>query len=454
MAPKLKNQKMDLLHGSIWDKMLLFALPLAATSMLQQLFNAADIAIVGQFVSKEAMAAVGSNAPIISLFVNSFLGISMGANVVISRYTGQGNPKGIKKGVQTAVMFSFLAGICVAIIGEIAAPGLLRLMDVPDNVFSMSLTYLRVYMIGLPVIFLYNFEAAVFMSQGDTRTPMICLTTAGLINVALNLFFVCVLGMNADGVALATVLSNVISSGLLFIILLRRKDAIHLELKGIKIHGDVLKIMIKIGVPAAVQSMVFSLSNICVQSAVNSLGSDVIAASAAAFNVEVLAYYLLNSFGQACTTFIGQNHGANNIPRCRRVTRVGLGLDMLITVTFSFILIIFAKDVLALFNSDPVIAEIGAIRIRTILFFEAGNVLMEIFSASMRGYGNSLPPALITLIGVCGSRIIWVYTVFRYSHTFRTLMIVYPVSWGIAGIALIITYLKFIKKLERKTSNA
>ncbi len=454
MTSTLKNNRMDLLNGSIWDKMLIFALPLAATSMLQQLFNAADIAIVGQFVGKEAMAAVGSNAPIISLFVNSFLGISMGANVVISRFTGQNNPAGIKKGVQTAVLFSFLAGIVVAVVGEIAAPGLLRLMDVPNNVFDMSLTYLRVYMIGLPVIFLYNFEAAVFMSQGDTRTPMICLTTAGLINVGLNLFFVCVVGMDADGVALATVISNIISSGLLFIILLRKKDRIHLEIRGIKIHGDVLKTMIKIGVPAAVQSMVFSLSNICVQSAVNSLGSDVIAASAAAFNVEVLAYYLLNSFGQACTTFIGQNHGANNIPRCRRITRVGLGLNMAITMTFSLILIIFAKDVLALFNSDPAIAEIGVIRIRTILIFEAGNVLMEIFSSSMRGYGNSLPPALITLIGVCGSRIIWVYTVFQASHTFRTLMIVYPVSWGIAGVALIFAYMRYVKKLERNTANA
>ena len=441
---------MDLLNGSIWDKMLLFALPLAATSMLQQLFNAADIAIVGRFVSKEAMAAVGSNSPIIALFVNSFIGISMGANVVISRYTGQGNPARIKKGVQTVVLFAVLAGVCMSIVGEVAAPGILRLMDVPDNVYSMAISYLRVYMLGLPVIFLYNFEAALFMSQGDTRTPMVCLTTAGLLNVGLNLLFVCVFGMNANSVALATVLSNIVSSGLLFIILLKKKDAIHLELKGIKIHGDILKIIIQIGVPAAIQSMVFSLSNICVQSAVNSLGSDVIAASAAAFNVEILAYYLLNSFGQACTTFIGQNHGANNIPRCRRVTRVGLGLNMAITVTFSFLLIIFAKDILAIFNKDPIIADIGVIRIRTILLFEAGNVIMEVFSCSMRGYGNSLPPALITLIGVCGSRIIWVYTVFKISHTFKTLMIIYPISWAIAGTALIITYLRFVKKIERK----
>ena len=448
---KLKQDKMDMLNGSIWDKLLMFALPLALTGMLQQLFNAADVAVVGRYVGKNAMAAVGSNSPIIGLLVNGFVGIALGANVVMSMFSGQKNKSAVSKCVHTSILLAIAGGIAVTVIGELIAPGVLRLMSVPDEIFPMALAYLRIYFLGMPVIFLYNFEAAVFRSQGDTKTPLFCLVVSGVINVILNLFFVRVVGMNADGVATATVLSNLISSALLFIALCRRKDMIKVYVRYIRIHSDMLKRIVSIGLPAGLQSMVFSLSNMCVQSAVNSLGSDVMAASSAAFNIEILVYYLVNAFGQACTTFVGQNYGAAKLSRCRRITCISLALDIGITAVLSAVMLLLGKPLLSLFNSDSAIISIGFVRLGFILTAEVVNAVMEIMSGSMRGYGYSLVPAVTTFAGVCGIRIGWVYSIFRSSHTFSTLMMVYPVSWIATAAALILAYLIFMRNMSKKT---
>ncbi len=451
-----KTENMDMLQGSLTDKILKFALPLAATGILQQLFNAADVAVIGQYAGKNAMAAVGSNSPVIGLLVNAFVGIALGANVVISRFTGQKNSDGVHKAVHTSVVFAVLSGFFLTILGELIAPYLLHLLSVPDDVFPLSLLYLRVYLLGLPVIFLYNFESAIFRSQGDTRTPLICLITSGVINVALNLFFVCVLGMTVDGVATATVVSNLISSAMLFYLLCHRKDHIRLQVGELRIDGQVLAAMVRIGLPAGLQGMVFSISNLCIQSAINRLGSDVMAASSAAFNIEIFAYYVVNSFGQACTTFVGQNYGAGNVDRCRKVAKVSLFLDLAITVVVSGLLIVFGRPLLGLFNRDPVVTSIGMIRLRYILFAEVVNVVMEITSGAMRGYGFSLVPAIISFVGVCGIRITWVYTVFRASQGFHTLMLVYPVSWIVTAFALCVAYILFLRRFrgeaQRKVS--
>ncbi len=444
----MKRSSMDMLNGSIGDKLLWFALPLAATGMLQQLFNAADVAVVGQFVGENAMAAVGSNSSIIALLVNGFVGIGLGANVVISKFTGQKNEEGISRCVHTAILFSLIGGIVITLLGELFASSVLRLMSVPEEVFSMALDYLRVYLLGMPVIFLYNFESAIFRSQGDTKTPLICLVVSGVINVLLNLFFVCVADMAAAGVAAATVISNLVSAVLLLILLCRRTDYIAVRLSKIRIHGDVLKSMVAIGLPAGLQSMVFSLSNMCIQSAVNSLGAGVMAASSAAFNIEILAYYLVNSFGQACTTFVGQNFGAGNLARCRKITRISLIMDIGITTLISLLILFFGKPLLSIFNGNEDIISIGIVRLRFILAAEAVNAVMEIMSGAMRGYGYSLVPAVITFVGVCGIRIGWVYTVFKMSGTFFTLMMVYPVSWIVTAIALTGAYLRFIRRFS------
>ncbi len=447
-----KQKQIDMLQGSIVDKLLWFAIPLALTGMLQQLFNAADVAVVGQFAGKDAMAAVGSNSAIISLLVNGFAGIALGANVVISKFTGQKNGAGIQRCVHSAVLFSLLGGLAVLVPGELLAPALLRVMSVPDTVFPMALAYLRIYLLGMPVIFLYNFEAAIFRSQGDTRTPLICLVISGVLNVILNLFFVCVVGMTADGVATATVISNLVSASLLFVLLCRRKDDIRIRLKQIRFYPRELKETVQIGLPAGLQSMVFSLSNICIQSAINSLGSDVMAASSAAFNIEVLVNYLINAFGQAATTFVGQNYGASNLSRCRKITRISLILDLCITAVVSLLTVVFGKPLLAIFNGDAVIARIGMVRLRFIVSAEVINAVMEVISGSLRGYGYSLVPAVLTFAGVCGTRIFWVYVIFRKAPTFFTLMMVYPVSWVITAAALALAYILFIRKQAARFS--
>lgn len=448
----IKNREIDMLHGSLGDKIFLFAIPLAATMVLQQLFNAADVAVVGRFVGKEAMAAVGGNSPIVGLLINLFVGISLGANVVISSYTGQKNNDGVSKAVHSSIVLALICGVGMAVLGQFFCAPLLGWMGVPDNVMPMSLEYLRIYLIGMPVIILYNFESAIFRSQGDTKTPLICLIIAGIINVILNLFFVIVVGMTASGVALATVIANTVSATLMFILLLRNKGLIRVRLNKLKMDIEILKEILRIGVPAGVQNMVFSLANIVIQSAINSLGSDIMAASSAAFNIEIFAYYVINAFAQANTTFIGQNYGAGNIKRCRRVLKIATLQNMILAIIISFSILFFGKHILAIFNDDPTVIKYGYIRMFFILACEPINVMMESFSGALRGYRHSLEPAILALLGICGTRVIWVYTVFRLQKNYTTLMICFPLSWTITGTMIIICYFILRKKIEQNVN--
>ena len=316
-----EKQQLDMLHGTIWDKIPRFALPVAATAILEQLFNASDIAVVGNFTGEArtvAVAAVGANSAIIGLVVNLFIGIALGTNVVIAHAVGHGDKETVHKAVHTSVVVALLGGVLVALLGELAAAPLLGLLNVPEDVLPMALLYLRIYLAGMPVILLYNFEAAIFRSVGETKIPMIVLMGSGVLNVALNLFFVVVLGMTVNGVAIATVISNAVSALLLYRRLRRTGMDIHLEPKELRIDAAVFRRILRIGLPAGIQSAVFSVSNIIIQSAINSLGTVVMAASSAAFNIEIITCDILNSFSQACTTFVGQNYGAGQIRRCRK----------------------------------------------------------------------------------------------------------------------------------------
>ena len=442
---------MDMIHGSLGDKIIRFALPVAATGILQQLFNAADIAVIGRFVGKEAMAAVGSNNSLIGLMVTMFGGIAMGANVVIARSTGQANREGIRNAVHTSILIAFVGGMIMTIIGELIARPLLHWMGVPEEIFGEALRYIRIYFAGLPVIFLYNFESAIFRSQGDTRTPLICLTISGVLNVVMNVFFVVVLHMTVDGVALATVLANLISSGLLLVMLMRSQSAIRVQWSGFSYQPRVIGTILRIGAPAGLQGMVFSLSNLCIQSAINSLGADVIAASAAAFNVEIFAYFVLNSFGQACTTFVGQNRGAGDLERCRKATRICMGQDMIFTAVISVLILLSGHALLRIFNTDPEVVRLGYTRILILISAELVNVVIEILSGAMRGHGQSLIPAVVSLAGICGVRIIWVYTVFPFSRTFNTIMAAYPISWTITAVVLVVAYFMMMRKITPET---
>lgn len=446
MEKRKKGLAIDILNGPMWDKILRYALPVAATGILGQLFNASDIAIVGNFAEGDtvaAVAAVGANGPVIGLLLNIFIGIALGANVVIANAIGRGDKETVSRAVHTSIVAAVLGGIIVGLLGQLVAEPVLSMLQVPEDVFPLALKYMRIYLLGLPVIFLYNFEAAIFRSAGDTKTPLVALALSGVLNVILNLFFVVVLNKTVDGVAIATVLANVVSSVVLLRRLLRSELFIHVEFKDLRIDWKILWRILKIGIPAGIQGAVFSLSNIVVQSAINSLGKVTMAASSAAFNVEIMAYYILNSFGQACTTFVGQNYGAGQIDRCRKALKLCLIESVIATACAVAMALASGKYLIALFNNDPEVIRLGMVRLKFIFMSYIFSTIYDCMSGYMRGFGISLAPALLTIFGVCGTRIIWIYMVFPMSQTFETIMQVYPISLAINMVlifcALIIT---------------
>ena len=441
MEKERKKQKLDMLNGSIWNKLPVFALPIAATGILEQLFNASDIAIVGNFAQTDktaAVAAVGANSPIIGLILNLFIGIALGANVVIANAIGRDDKQTVQKAVHTSMVVSVIGGVLVAIIGELIAEPLLTVLNVPDDVLELALLYLRIYFLGMPVILLYNFEAAIFRSIGETKLPLIALTLSGILNVLLNLFFVIVLKMSVNGVATATVLANVVSAGILYIKLIKSDKYIKVEFKKLRIDGKVFAKIMQIGLPAGIQSAVFAVANIVIQGAINSLGTTVIAASSAAFNIEIIAYNVMNSFSQACTTFVGQNFGANKIDRCKKTLFLCLIEDAIASGTAILIVLITGKFLLSIFNNNPEVIEIGYTRLVIIFIAYIFSMLYEVMSGYLRGFGFSLVPAILTTVGVCVLRIIWINTVFPANRTFVTIMTAYPVSLATTAVLIFI----------------
>lgn len=444
------KSRMDMINGSLGDKIIKYAIPLAVTGVLQQLFNAADLAVVGQFSGKEAMAAVGGNAPVIGLLVNLFVGISLGSNVIIAKSIGQRDNENISKAVHTSVIVALLGGLFITALGEFLAPEVVKMLDVPGDVYPLAVKYLQIYLAGMPVILLYNFESAIFRSCGNTRTPLIALVISGILNVALNLFFVRGLGMDVDGVATATVVSNLVSSVILFAVLMKSEMAIRIEPRKLRVHGDVLGQILRIGVPAGIQGMIFSFANIIVQSAVNSLGTTVMAASSAAFNLEIFAYYIMNSFGQACTTFVGQNYGAGKNERCLKTLKLCLMQSLISTAVVSGLILLFSRPLLGIFNADPDVIATGRIRLEYIFFAYLFSFAQEGLSGYLRGFGVSFIPAACAVIGICGVRLTWIFTMFQKSPSFTTIMQVYPLSLGITAAVILIVTL-FVKPSKRYT---
>lgn len=435
-----------MLNGPIWNKLPQFALPVAATAILGQLFNAADVAVVGNFTGAGktvAVAAVGANSAVIGLIINLFIGIALGCNVVIAHAIGCRDSDAVQRAVHTSVVVAVIGGIIVGLLGQLIAAPLLGLLNVPDEVFPLALLYLRIYLVGLPVILLYNFEAAIFRSVGETRVPLIALTLSGILNVVLNLFFVAVLNMSVSGVAIATVISNVVSSVILFVKLRRTELDIRLDPKKLRIDLPILRRILAIGLPAGVQSSLFSVSNIVIQSAINSLGTVVMAASSAAFNIEILTFDIIDAFSQACTTFVGQNYGAGKIERCKKTLKLCMLEGLAALVLAIAILLFFGKPLLSIFNNDPKVVETGYIRLMYVMFSHIFNLLYNVMSGYLRGFSISLVPAILTMLGVCGMRIAWIHYVFPLSPTFKTIMIAYPVSLGITALMISATVLYY-----------
>lgn len=450
---------MDMLHGSMWDKIIRYALPVAATGILEQLFNASDIAIVGNFTGDArtvAVAAVGANSPIVGLLLNLFIGIALGANVVIANAIGRKDEGTIRRAVHTSVIAAVVGGLLVTVLGELLIGNLLAMLNVPEDVFPYALLYIRIYLLGMPVILLYNFEAAIFRSIGETKIPLRALAISGVLNVLLNLFFVVVLKMTVNGVAIATVISNAVSSILLFVKLARTDSVVRIRKQELRFDGKIFRDILRIGLPAGVQSAVFAVANIVIQSAINSLGTVVIAASSAAFNIEIFAYDVLNSFSQACTTFTGQNYGAGQLKRCRKVLALCIIEDAIATAGVIALVLLSGKMLLSVFNSDPQVVETGYIRLLMVFVAYTFSMLYENLSGYLRGFGISLIPAILTTIGVCGVRILWIATVFPTHRTFKAIMAVYPVSLSVTALLILTAVLIYrpSKRLQSRENQA
>ena len=455
MSSVKRAHQLDMLHGPIWSRIPQFALPVAATAILEQLFNASDIAVVGNFTGTErtvAVAAVGANSSIISLIVNLFVGIALGANVAIAHAIGRGDKTSVQKTVHTSIILALAGGLLIALAGELAAAPVLKLLQVPDDVFPLALLYLRIYLLGMPVILLYNFEAAIFRSIGETKTPLLALAFSGCLNVVLNLFFVIVLHMTVNGVAIATVISNCVSSLILFWKLRHSKLEIHVSVKDLKIDPESMGRILKIGLPAGIQSAVFSLSNIVIQSSINSLGTIVMAASSAAYNLEIITYDILNSFSQACTTFVGQNFGAGNMKRCSKTLALCIVEGLVVLAAAIMLILFFGHSLLALFNSDPQVVSTGYIRLMAIVRAHVFSLLYEVMSGYLRGLGISMVPAILTIIAIRISIYVGVQFVFPQDPTFQTIMNVYPVSLSTTAFMVFCALLYYTHKRKKKLS--
>ena len=439
------RKSLDMLSGSLWDKIILFAVPLAFTGVLQQLFNAADVAVLGRFVSNEAMAAVGTDVPVIGTVVSLAMGLALGANVIVARFIGMKDEAAANRGVHTAFALALILGLVIATLGEIFCSEIMALLSVPDSVVEHASNYLRVFLLGLPFITVYNFLAAVFRSKGDTNTPLMALIVATVFNIAGNLFFVVVIPMGAAALA------NGLAAGILFVKQLKMPGVLHLEFSRLlQFDKPTLNAMVRIGLPAGIQGMVFSLSNMIIQEAINNLGADAMAGSVAAFTIEINVYCFINAFGLAATTFVSQNYGAGNLARCRRATWVSMWINFAATALLIVVVIAFAHRMLSFFSDSEAVIALGIVRIWYVVLPELISVVMETVSDAMRGYGYSLPPAMVTLVCICSIRILWVYTVFPASPTFDTLMMVYPVSWLVTMTLLVVLYFRHQKTLETR----
>ena len=423
------SQAGDLTSGPMLKKIILFSLPLAASSFLQLLFNAADVVVVGRFVGSAALAAVGSNGALINLLVNLFVGLALGANVVAARCYGAKDDQGVHEAVQTAVTLSLVGGVLMAFVGFFAAHGLLELMSSPEDVIDLATLYLKIYFIGMPMTMLYNFNASLLRAVGDTRRPLVCLAVAGVINVVLNLVFVIGFSMSVAGVALATIISQTVSACMVTRMLMKEEGALHLDLHHLGFHMGALKQILLIGLPAGLQSTVFSLSNVVIQSAINSFGSTVVAGSSASANLEGFVYTAMNAFSQAAVTFTSQNMGARKYQNLNRVVLNCLLCAIVTGVVLGGGAVLAGAQLLHFYSSDAAVIAAGYERLRVICGTYLLCGIMDTLASSLRGLGYSVLPMVVSLVGSCLLRLVWIATIFQLNRTPFMLYISYPISW-------------------------
>ena len=437
-----KKYEMDMCSGPILGKMLMFALPLMLSSVLQLLFNAADVVVVGKFAGDNSLAAVGSTGSLVNLLVNLFVGLSVGANVMAARHFGAKQHEELSKTVHTAITVAAVSGVILTFIGVIFADNILRLMSTPEPVLPLAALYLRIYFAGMIANMLYNFGSAILRAVGDTKRPMYFLTFAGVVYVVLNLIFVIVLKMAGAGVAIATVISQCISAFLVLRCLVREQGAIHLEVKKLGVDTAEFKNIVRIGLPAGLQGCVFSLSNVVIQSSINSFGETTVSGSAASATLEGFVYVAMNAFHHATLNFMSQNFGAGKYSRLKRVMICGLGCVIVAGLALGNLEVFLGRRLLSLYTSSPEVIESGIIRltINNTLYCLCG--MMDVMVGVMRGIGYSVMPMIVSLVGACGTRLVWIATIFRVEsfHRIETVYIAYPISWFLTFAAHVVCY--------------
>lgn len=449
---KKKDYKMDMCTGPILKKMLIFTIPLMFSSILQLLFNAADIIVVGRFAGDNSLAAVGSNAALIGLVTNLFLGLSIGSNVLTAKYYGAKKDRHLRRTVHTSMLLSIISGVLLTFVGVIGARQILIWMQTPEEVLDLAAKYLRIYFLGMTATMVYNFGSAILRAVGDTRRPLYYLFYAGIINVVLNLIFVIGLKMDVEGVALATVISQTISALCIIVCLIREKGSIHLELKELHINKVIFFEILRIGLPAGFQGILFSLSNVIIQSSVNSFGSVIMAGNSAAANVEQFVYFAMNSFHQGAISFTSQNYGAGNTKRIYKILRSSLICVTIVGLVFGNLEVIFGESLLKIYSSNNDVIEAGIVRLGIVARTYALCGIMDVMVGMIRGIGYSVMPMIVSLMGACVFRLVWIATIFRMErfHTVQVVYASYPISWVITIIVHILCFIWAMKKVKEK----
>ena len=444
-----RTNQIDMTEGPIFGKLLKFSIPLIASSVLQLFFNAADVVVVGRFAGDNSLAAVGSTGSLVNLLINLFMGLSVGTNVVVANYFGAKKKNELTDTIHTAMLVSVISGLILTVVGVIGAKPILTFMQSPEEVLNLAAIYLRIYFGGITATMVYNFGSAILRAKGDTKRPLYILFGAGILNFILNLVFVIPLKMDVAGVGLATVISQILAAILVIILLIKEPDDFHLNLRKLKINRMIFIQIVKIGLPAGFQGIMFSFSNVIIQSSVNTFGAIIIAGNSAAINLEAFIYTAMNGFSQGSLTFCSQNLGAGKKDRIRKVVWISQASIIVIGGVLGALFLLFGRQLLGIFSKNPEVIDAGMIRLWIIFttYFLCG--MMDGMANSIRGIGHSLMPVISSLLGACIFRIIWLFTIFLIPqfHTPQTIFISYPISWILTFIANVIWYNKYMKKL-------
>ena len=451
MKTQIEKKEMDMLHGGLAGKLILFAIPLAFSSILQQLFNSADVAVVGRFAGDTALAAVGSCVALVGIFVNLIVGLSVGPNAALATLIGQNRRDKISEMLHTVITFGAVLGIFLMVLGMLSARIVLELSGTPESVMREALLYIRIYFISLPFMTIYNFGSAALRSFGESRRPMYYLLLSGIVNVILNLFLVICFHLGVAGVAIATVISNILSAALVISNLHMRRDEFQFQLHKMTIKGHALKKVLVIGIPAGIQGAIFSISNVFIQSGINTFGENAIAGSSLALNFEYFTYDIASAFAQAAVTFTSQNYGAGNWKRCKKIFWLCMLFGFAFTEILAIIFMVWDDFFVGIYTTSSAVAAYSFIRMHHVCSLEGLTATYEVESAALRGMGKSVEPSVITIIGTVVFRLIWMVTIFRWIPTYDMLMNVYVASWIFTGGAIFIVYYRHMKRINAWT---